>query len=81
MLQNRAKIQVGGIASMGCRGVVVGVIPLLQQSATSSGWTLALFLTTNPTFTYGSKKLLVHSSGHTLEHRVGSQAEQGEGST
>ena len=42
---------------------------------------LALVLTTYPTLTYGSEKLLVHSNGHTPVHRVGSRIKLGEGST
>lgn len=68
-------------SSLACRDVVIEIVPLFQQSATSSGWTVALALTTYPTLTYDSKKLLVHSSGHTPGHRVGSRAELSEGST
>ena len=35
---------------------------------------LALVLIAGPTLTYGSKKLLMHSNGHTPVNRVGSRA-------
>lgn len=65
---------------MGCRGVVEEVALLLQWSATSADGPLALVLTTCPTLTYDSKKLLVPSNDHTQVNCVGSQAKLGEGS-
>ena len=55
---------------------MVEVVLLLQKSATSLGWATG----TSP-HCYGSKKLLVHSNGHTPVHRVGSRTKLGEGST
>ena len=66
--------------AMGCRGVMLEVVPLFQQSATSIEWTTGTG-TTSPTLIYGSKKMLVHGIGHTLVNRVGSRAKLDEGST
>ena len=58
---------------------MIDLVPLFSDQPHSLDELLTLVLHCCPTLTYGSKKSLLHSDGHTPVPRFGSRAKLGEG--